>query len=94
MLRTYYRKQVNRGQLINNLLNIFIDGLSLKINLTFDLVRFQVLTATSMKMAVLWDVAPCSLVEIDQRFRGDSCLHHQGYRSATSQKTAIFEHST
>jgi hypothetical protein len=23
-----------------------------------------------MKMAVFWDVAPCSLVDIDQRFRG------------------------
>jgi hypothetical protein len=32
----------------------------------------------SMKMAVLWDVAPRSLVEIDRRFRGAYCLHHQG----------------
>jgi hypothetical protein len=24
-----------------------------------------------------WDVAPCSLVNNDQRFRGDYCLHHQ-----------------
>jgi hypothetical protein len=29
-------------------------------------------------MAVFWVVAPCSLVEIYQRFRGPSCLHHQG----------------
>jgi hypothetical protein len=29
------------------------------------MVRFQVLTATSMKTAVFWDVAPCSLVDID-----------------------------
>jgi hypothetical protein len=28
-------------------------------------VRFQVLTATGMKMAVIWDVEPCGLVEID-----------------------------
>jgi hypothetical protein len=27
------------------------------------LVRFQVLTGTSMKMAVFWDVAPCNLVD-------------------------------
>jgi hypothetical protein len=33
---------------------------------------------SSMKMAVLWVVAPCSLVEIYQRFRGPCCLHHQG----------------
>jgi hypothetical protein len=29
-------------------------------------VGFQVLKATSMKTAVVWDVAPCSLVEIDR----------------------------
>jgi hypothetical protein len=27
-------------------------------------VKFKVLTAAGMKMAVLWVVAPCSLVEI------------------------------
>jgi hypothetical protein len=32
----------------------------------------------SMKMAVFWVVAPCSLVEFYQRFRGPCCLHHQG----------------
>jgi hypothetical protein len=35
------------------------------------LVRFEVLTAASMKMAVFWVVVPCSLVEIVYRlFRG------------------------
>jgi hypothetical protein len=29
-------------------------------------------------MAVYWVVAPCSLVEVYQRFRGPCCLHHQG----------------
>jgi hypothetical protein len=29
-------------------------------------------------MDVFWDVAPCSLVAIDLRFRGAYCLHHQG----------------
>jgi hypothetical protein len=41
-------------------------------------VGFEVLTAVSTKMAVLWVVAPCSLVEVYQRFRGPCCLHHQG----------------
>jgi hypothetical protein len=41
-------------------------------------VRFQVLTATSMKMSVFWDVAPCILVDTGRRFRGAYCLHHQG----------------
>jgi hypothetical protein len=42
-----------------------------------DLVRFQVLTATSMKMAVFWVVASCSLVEIYRCFRGPCCPHYQ-----------------
>jgi hypothetical protein len=31
-----------------------------------------------VKMTVLWDIAPCSLVEVYRRFRGAYCLHHQG----------------
>jgi hypothetical protein len=38
-------------------------------------VVFQVLTATSMKMAVFWDVVPCSLVDVYRCFRGTYCLH-------------------
>jgi hypothetical protein len=30
-----------------------------------------------MKMTSLWDVAPCSLMEIDRRFRGST---HEGDR--------------
>jgi hypothetical protein len=42
------------------------------------------------EVAVFWVVAPCSLVEVYQRFRGPCCLHHQGDELiATTQKTAI-----
>jgi hypothetical protein len=41
-------------------------------------VGFEVLTAVSTKIAVTWVVAPCSLVEVYQRFRGPCCLHLQG----------------
>jgi len=41
-------------------------------------VRFQVLTASSMMFRVFWDVAPCSHIEVDLRFRGAYCLHRQG----------------
>jgi hypothetical protein len=38
-------------------------------------VGFEVLTAVNMKIAVFWVVAPCSLVEVYQRFRGPyDCL--------------------
>jgi hypothetical protein len=51
----------------------------------------------TVKIAVFWVVAPCSLVEVYQRFRGPCCLHHPPSSShpttlhgATTQKTAIF----
>jgi hypothetical protein len=40
--------------------------------------EIPVLTAACMKMIVFWDVAPCSLVDSDRRFRVAYCLHHQG----------------
>jgi hypothetical protein len=42
------------------------------------LVGFQVLTATSIMLAVFWEVAPCGLVDTDRCFRDACCLHHQG----------------
>jgi hypothetical protein len=65
------------------------DYLLLKINSAPWQVGFEVLTAVRSKMAVFWVVAPCSLVEVYQRFIGLCCLQHQGAR-ATTQKTAIF----
>jgi hypothetical protein len=47
-------------------------------------VRFHVLTATSMKMAVFWDAAPCSLVDTDWRFRGAYCLNQTVYFHVSS----------
>jgi hypothetical protein len=65
-------------------------------NLLFMLYCFSANIRTIQKIAVLLVVAPCSLVEVYQRFRGPCCLHHQGDRpddglhGATTQKTAIF----
>jgi hypothetical protein len=52
---------------------------------------------TGMKMAVFWDIAPCSLADIKLCFKGAYCLHQQGnehsssttLHGATSQKTVI-----
>jgi hypothetical protein len=41
-------------------------------------MRFQVLTAASIKFRIVfWDVLPCKII-VDRRFRGTYCLHHQG----------------
>jgi hypothetical protein len=42
------------------------------------------------KMAVFWVVAPCSLVEVYQRFRGPCCLHHQGDDRCENLKSYFF----
>jgi hypothetical protein len=80
--------------------DLTIGGMKIK-----DFVRFQVLTARRMKMTILYDVAPYSLVDTDQRFREAYRLRHHGdeqqvplkrrsistrLHGATSQKTAIF----
>jgi hypothetical protein len=70
---------------------------------TKQVLIFQVPTSASMKMTVFWDVAPCSIIEIYQHFRGAYCLHCQ-YNSplkrwsistilhgTTSRKTTIFK---
>jgi hypothetical protein len=44
------------------------------------MLRFQDLTAISMKVTVFWDVVPCSLVESDRCFKGAYCLHYQDDR--------------
>jgi hypothetical protein len=43
---------------------VAISFISLVMPVTVSFVRFQVITAASMKMAVFW-VAPCGLVEVD-----------------------------
>lgn len=42
-------------------------------------MRFQVLTAINIKMAVFWNFMLCSLVQINPRFRGGYCPHHEGH---------------
>jgi hypothetical protein len=49
----------------------------------FDHVRFQIFTAVSLKMTAFWATQPCSLVEVDRRFGGVYCLHHQGNGGST-----------
>jgi hypothetical protein len=34
-----------------------------------------------LKMTVFWDIAPCSLVEVNWCFRGLCSVHCQGYIS-------------
>jgi hypothetical protein len=64
-------------------------------------MRFEVLLATNMKMAVFWVVASCNLIDIDRRFRGDHGLtikvmvervplKRPSVFDARTQKTAIF----
>jgi hypothetical protein len=42
--------------------------------------RFLIISKSSigLKMTVFWDVASCSLIELNRSFRSAYCLHHQG----------------
>jgi hypothetical protein len=41
-------------------------------------------------MTAFWNIALCSLVEVDRRFKGAYCLHHQDDNGAISQNAVIF----
>jgi hypothetical protein len=56
-------------------------------------MRFQVLTAASIKMTALWNVAPCSLVEVDWCFRGAYCLIALMEVVRTSETSVYFNES-
>jgi hypothetical protein len=58
----------------NLLLYVFFLSLETRHNC----VRFQVLAASSMKMRVFWDIAPCSLAGVDRRFVLAYYILHQG----------------
>jgi hypothetical protein len=50
--------------------------------MSFVALRPTVLQSTfGLDFRVFWDVAPCSHVEVDRRFRGAYCLHHRPIRA-------------
>jgi hypothetical protein len=38
----------------------------------------EAVTAANMQSIIFWDMTPCSLVEVLQRFGGTYCLHFHG----------------
>jgi hypothetical protein len=51
---------------------------------------FQVLTAASMKKTAFWNIAPCSLVEADRRFRGAIAL----MEAVRTSETCVYFNNT
>jgi hypothetical protein len=37
----------------------------------------KIIKNIKIKMSAFWDIVPCSLVEVDWRFRGAYCVHNQ-----------------
>jgi hypothetical protein len=46
--------------------------------LSKSIVTVDVCMHITLNMTGLWDIAPCSLHDVDRRFRRAYCLHHQG----------------
>jgi hypothetical protein len=52
-----------------------------------------------LNMTAFWDVAPCSLMEGDRRFRGVYCLRYQGFitvmmKAVRASETSVYFHET
>lgn len=43
-----------------------------------DLFRYEIFTVANVNVAVLWDMTPCSQVNIHQHLEGICCFHFQG----------------
>jgi hypothetical protein len=59
------------------------------LNFEVPIMRFEILSAVNMlmmMMAVFWDVAPCSLVDVYRRFRGKL----PDYTAQHSRRQVIF----
>jgi hypothetical protein len=56
-------------------------------------VTFQFPKGASAKVTVMCDVAPCSLVEIDRRFRGVSGFHREEDDSPDDERVSASETS-
>jgi hypothetical protein len=46
---------------------------------------FEVLRAVVIKSSVIWDVTPCSLLQVNRRFRELCLLHLQGRRTSQAR---------
>jgi hypothetical protein len=54
-------------------------------------VRFQVLTSASVEVTALRDIAPCSLIELDRRFRG---AYSRPHRPERVPETTVYFYET
>jgi hypothetical protein len=66
---------------------------SLQTRIIITIVRFQVVTAASMKTAVFWDVVSCSLID-DRFFRGSASTDLMMEAASTSEKIFKFYETT
>jgi hypothetical protein len=53
-------------------------------------MRYQILTASSMKFRVFWDVLPYNQVDVDRRFRGIALMMEALRTSKTSVNIYLF----
>jgi hypothetical protein len=55
----------------------------------FNFLTFEILTAVTVQPAVLWNVTPCNLAKMCQRFGGTFCLLLQGKTESCEFKGII-----
>jgi hypothetical protein len=57
-------------------------------------MRFQILTAASMKIGAFSDTASCCLVDADLRFTGAYCLHRQVDEAIHTSEMLVYSETT
>jgi hypothetical protein len=62
------------------------NNMRINLKVMFLYVRFEAVTAVTMKSVIFWDVTPYSLVEAYRHFRGKYCIHIQDKRLSTANK--------
>jgi hypothetical protein len=92
MLRSVMSSNITFLHCMHNMRRVYMQQQNKSGHAEYFFMRFQVLTVASMKMTVFWDVAPCSLVEVYQCFRGACCLTHRGaltMEAASASETSV-----
>jgi len=94
-----YKLQVFENEVLRKILGSYKDEKVEKLRhyLTRNfMVSFEALTATSMKMTVACDIAPCSLIDIDRRLRDTFCLYRRCDRcwSISTRRHCAISHKT
>jgi hypothetical protein len=87
-------QQHDKQAAVEEIVSKFVNKVYFLITVQTTYSRFQVLMAVGMKMTAFWDITPCSLVEVDRRFRGVYCPVRVMMEAALTSETSVYFNKT